>query len=359
MDKIKSSLLTRCSGVSCFYMAIVPMEARLVDVLPVGENWQYEPKWDGFRCLVYRKGSNIDLQSKAGKPLQFYFPELVKAIGELSPSEFILDGEIVVPVDDGLDFNQLLQRIHPAISRVKKLAAEYPAHLMVFDVLSDEKGRSLLDLPLAQRRQHLEVFARKHFSKGSLLHLSPATADLSQARAWMEGRGSFLDGVIAKRLDLPYAAGQRTAMEKFKRIHTADCVVGGFRYGGNSKTAVGSLLLGLYDKDGLLHHVGFTSGIAKEERSKLLKVLTPLIQEPGFTGNRPGGPSRWSTERSEEWQPLKPKLVVEVSFDHVTQGRFRHGTKIIRWRPDRAPAQCTMEQIASPLRKRPLFDLIA
>jgi ATP-dependent DNA ligase len=341
-------------GKNLSHKTIEPMEALLVDAIPSGAGWQYEPKWDGFRCIVFRDGKNVLLQSKSGKPLDRYFPELVQAIREVAVTDFILDGEIVVPSEGGLDFNQLLQRIHPAESRVRKLAAEHPARLMVFDILSDKKGTSLMDLPLGERRKHLEKFARQFFIKNAGLHLSPCTTDLAQAQQWMERRGSFLDGIIAKRMDLPYAAGKRTAMEKYKKIRTADCVVGGFRYSSEART-VGSLLLGLYDQ-GLLHHVGFASGISAEERKSLLTKLRPLISPPGFTGRAPGGPSRWSTERSAQWEPLKPELVVEVSFDHVTEERFRHGTKIIRWRPDKAPRQCTMEQIRPPKTKNALLD---
>ncbi|HWD18157.1 MAG TPA: ATP-dependent DNA ligase, partial [Verrucomicrobiae bacterium] len=334
------------------------MEAKLVEALPAGAAWQYEPKWDGFRCIIFRQGAQIRLQSKSEKPLDRYFPELMESVAKIRAKQFVLDGEIVIPAENGVDFDQLLQRIHPAASRVRKLAAEHPAHFMAFDLLGDESGRDLLKTPLAERRPQLERFAQKYFSKIPRLHLSPATTALAQAQQWLEGPGCFLDGLIAKRLDLPYAPGERSAMQKFKRIRTADCVVGGFRYAGHAQEAVGSLLLGLYE-GGLLHHVGFTSGIAQAERTKLLRKLKPLIQAPGFTGHAPGGPSRWSTERSESWQPLRPELVVEVSFDHVTQNRFRHGTRILRWRPDKAPEQCTMEQITpTATGHRPVFDLI-
>lgn len=323
-----------------------PMEALLVASLPEGKQWQYEPKWDGFRCLVCRDGNEVTLKSKSGKPLDRYFPELVAAALNVPAHKFMLDGEIVVPVEEGIDFNQLLQRIHPAESRVRKLAAEHPAHLMLFDLLEDQRGNSLLDKPLAKRRPRLEAFVRRYLKKSPLLHLSSATTDVALARKWLESRGSFLDGIIAKRLDRPYAAGQRTAMEKYKRIRTADCVVGGFRYLTKTKE-VGSLLLGLYD-GGVLHHVGFVSGIRAQDRHALTKKLRPLIAPPGFTGRAPGGPSRWSTARSAEWVPLKPELVVEVSYDHVTDNRFRHGTKLIRWRPDKAPEQCAMDQILPP-----------
>jgi len=334
--------------------ALLPMEALLVDEIPVGKEWQYEPKWDGFRCLAFGNLGKVKLQSKSGKPLDRYFPELVAALQQVSAKHFILDGEIVIPVAQGVDFDQLLQRIHPAASRVKKLSVEHPAHFMIFDLLADEKGASLVDTALGKRRPLLEAFARKFLKRAKLLHLSPATLKVAEARKWLEKRGTFLDGIIAKRVDLAYAPGERTAMQKYKRIRTADCVVGGFRYSSKSTDEVGSLLLGLY-KNGLLNHVGFTSGIKAEDRKALLKKLLPLIEPPGFTGQKPGGPSRWSTARSDEWEPLKPKLVVEVSFDHVSGGRFRHGTHIIRWRPDKAPEQCTIEQIATPKTKNQVF----
>ncbi len=324
---------------------IAPMEANLVEKLPEGAHWQYEPKWDGFRCLAFRDGTSVVLQSKSGKPLDRYFPELLSALGGLKPRRFIVDGEIVIPGEGGSDFDQLLQRIHPAASRVKKLSEEHPAQFEIFDLLADEKGAPLMGELLSLRRQKLERFAKAYLSGQRLLRLSPMTTDLSVAKDWFNRRDSALDGLMAKRRDMGYAAGERTAMEKYKRIRTADCVLGGFRYAGDAKDAVGSLLLGLYE-DGLLHHVGFASGLKTSERKELLKKLKPLIQAPGFSGRAPGGPSRWSTERSVQWVPLKPELVVEVRFDAVTANRFRHGTKILRWRPDKAPRQCKMEQLA-------------
>ena len=319
------------------------MEALLVEELPQGREWQYEPKWDGFRCLVFRQGENITLQSKAGRPLGRYFPELVEEILRLSANQFVLDGEIVSYANDQLDFDQLLQRIHPVASRIKMLAAQNPAHLMVFDLLADENGRPLAEFPLADRRRSLEQFARAQFPKKSLIRLSPVTKSLARARKWLSEPGSFFDGIVAKRLDLAYSPGKRDAMQKYKPKRTADCVVGGFWYAAKSK-AVGSLLLGLYE-GGLLHHVGFISGFNAAERKALEKKLRPLIAPPGFTGRAPGGPSRWSTERTATWTPLRPKLVVEVSYDHVTGERFRHGTKLLRWRPDKNPRQCTLERI--------------
>jgi len=322
---------------------IPTMEATSVDDIPAGPEWQYEPKWDGFRCLVFRHGDTVELQSKAGKPLTRYFPDVVESARALSAREFVLDGEIVVPRGRTFSFDDLLQRIHPAASRIAKLANETPALLVVFDLLEDEHGHPLLDVPLAERRLKLEAFAKNNFS-GDGVRLSPATTKLSNAKDWLKQVGATLDGIIAKRRDAPYAAGTRDAMVKVKNYRSADCVVGGFRYGTNSKL-VGSLLLGLYDDAGLLHHVGFTSSIARAEKAALTAKLEKLKGGSGFTGNAPGGPSRWSTERSAEWVPLRPKLVVEVCYDHFSGERFRHGTRLMRWRPDKAPEQCTIEQV--------------
>jgi ATP-dependent DNA ligase len=320
-----------------------PMEAKSVARIPTGEGWQYEPKWDGFRCLVFRDGKKIDLRSKSGQPLARYFPDVVEAVAKLKAKAFVLDGEIVVPAGKALSFDALLQRIHPAESRVKKLAKETPAILVVFDLIADERGKSLTTLPLKERRKRLEIFGRKYFPKSGKMRLSPATTDLKQAERWLGDVGATLDGIIAKRLDAPYVP-DRSAMQKIKSFRSADTVVGGFRYGTGEKT-VGSLLLGLYDDKGLLHHVGFTSSIPRHERKALTAKLEKLISPPGFTGQAPGGPSRWSTKRSAEWQPLKPKLVAEVCYDHVTGDRFRHGTKFMRWRPDKSPRQCTFDQL--------------
>ncbi|HZO85793.1 MAG TPA: ATP-dependent DNA ligase [Verrucomicrobiae bacterium] len=321
------------------------MEALLVDDLPIGDGWQYEPKWDGFRCLIFRDGKEVYLQSKAGQPLARYFPELVEAVLALKADRFVVDGEIAVPLKERLSFDDLLQRIHPAASRIQRLSKETPAIFIAFDLLVAD-GESIVDKTLESRRTLLEQFAKKTFPKNRQIRLSPASTDLRVAQKWFNTVGTDLDGIIAKRTDMQYRSGERTGMQKMKRIRTADCVVGGFRYGSKAKKLVGSLLLGLYDDDGALHHVGFCSGIRNEEKPALTKKLEALIRPPGFTGRAPGGPSRWSTERSTEWQPLKPKLVVEVSYDHFTGGRFRHGTSLIRWRPDKAPTQCKMDQVA-------------
>ena len=320
------------------------MEALLVSEIPAGENWEYEPKWDGFRCLAFRDGHTVQLQSKSGQTLERYFPEVVEALLKLKPSKFVLDGELVIPVNDGLSFDDLLQRIHPAASRVLKLSRETPAQFVIFDLLVDESGKALIDLPLGKRRPKLESFAKKYLAKNKSIELSPKTNDLAVAREWLSTTGIKLDGVIAKRLDFPYRSGERDGMQKVKRMRTADCVVGGFRYASKGKV-VGSLLLGLYDAEGLLHHVGYTSSFTEAQRKELTIKLEELIKPPGFTGNKPGGPSRWSTKRTSEWEPLATKLVVEVQYDHFTGGRFRHGTKFLRWRPDKKPKQCLITQV--------------
>jgi len=321
-----------------------PMEARLVDALPTGKEWQYEPKWDGFRCLAYRDGAKVDLMSKAGKPLARYFPDLVETIGALTAKRFVLDGEIVIPHDGSLSFDELLLRIHPAKSRVLLLAGQHPATLIVFDLLVDAKGKSLVKQPLAERRAALEAFLSTHVPTEARVRLSPATKKMVTVKRWFRSVGGGLDGVVAKRLDLPYQSGTRDGMEKMKSMRTAECVVGGFRYASKGKV-VGSLLLGLYDEGGLLHHVGFTSNIPNDEKPAITKKLEKLRKPPGFTGQAPGGPSRWSTERSSEWEPLAPKLVVEVQYDHFSGGRFRHGTSFLRWRPDKPPRKCTIAQV--------------
>lgn len=316
------------------------MEAKLVDSLPEGGGWQFEPKWDGFRCLVFRDGKDVELHSKSGKPLGRYFPEVVEQVLGLKTQRFVIDGELIIPIGDVLSFEALQLRLHPAESRVRKLAAKTPAKLMLFDCLAMD-GESLVERPLSERREALERFFAEAGGEG--LELSPFTEDCDVAKAWLESAGAALDGVVAKRRKEAYVPGER-AMLKIKQLRTADCVVGGFRYGTNSKE-VGSLLLGLYNEAGKLDHVGFTSAIPSEGRAALTKRLEALVEAPGFTGNAPGGPSRWSTERSGDWQPLRPELIAEVRYDHVTGRRFRHGTKFLRWRPDKAPEQCRMDQL--------------
>ena len=320
------------------------MEALSVDTIPVGEAWRYEPKWDGFRCLAFRDGDKVELQSKSGRAMGRYFPELVAALGKLKPRKFVLDGEIVVPAGIAFSFDALLQRIHPAPSRIRKLAEETPALLIVFDLLVDAGGERLTDKPLDERRRALELFCKKHCRRSPNVRVSPSSTNLAAAKEWLRRTGATLDGVIAKRRDFNYRAGDRSGMQKIKNFRSADCVVGGFRYNENSPL-VGSLLLGLYDRKGRLNHVGFTSTIKRQDKPGLTKKLKSLAGPSGFTGNAPGGPSRWATKRSAEWVPLQPKLVVEVCYDHFTGERFRHGTRLLRWRPDKAPKQCTMDQI--------------
>jgi ATP-dependent DNA ligase len=323
-------------------IGLEPMEAKLVTELPDEPGWQFEPKWDGFRCLAYHAGSQVDLRAKSGKPLARYFPEVVAMLKALPQKTFIVDGELAIPIGDALSFDALQMRIHPAESRIKKLAVETPASLILFDMLLDAKSRSLIEMPLTKRRAALEGFYK---AAGEIegLKLSTYTLDRDKARRWLDDARGSLDGVVAKRIDGAYLPGER-AMLKVKRLRTADCVVGGFRYASGTNE-VGSLLLGLYDEDGKLDHVGFTSTISNAERPALTKQLEALVAPPGFTGKAPGGPSRWSTERTGEWEPVKPKLVVEVRYDHVTGDRFRHGTKLVRFRPDKAPRQCTFEQL--------------
>jgi ATP-dependent DNA ligase len=290
---------------------------------------------------VFRSGNAVELQSKAGKPLGRYFPEVVERLRRISQERFVVDGELIIPVGDVLSFDALQLRLHPAESRIRKLSAATPAQLMLFDCLLSPEGDSLIDQPLSQRRKALEDFHRR--AGASELQLSAYTEDRALAQAWLDSAGGALDGVVAKRSDGIYEAGER-AMLKIKQLRTADCVVGGFRYAAKGRE-VGSLLLGLYNDEGKLDHVGFTSAIPAEEKAALTKQLEGLIESPGFTGSAPGGPSRWSTERSGDWQPLRSELVVEVRYDHVTGNRFRHGTKFLRWRPDKAPEQCRMDQL--------------
>jgi ATP-dependent DNA ligase len=328
------------------------MEALLAAELPEGKGWQFEPKWDGFRCLARRDGDEVTLTSKSGKPLARYFPEVAEMLHGLKTRQFLLDGELIIPVGDALSFDALQLRLHPAESRVRKLAKETPAELMAFDLLELD-GKSLAALPLSKRREKLEQFFARN--EAPALQLSPMTCDRNVAIGWLERSGGALDGVIAKRADQDYRSGER-AMIKVKQQRTADCVVGGFRH-AEKKKVVGSLLLGLYDEQGLLNHVGFTSAIPSAERPALTSDLEALIEPPGFTGSAPGGPSRWNTARSMAWEPLKPVLVVEVRYDQVTGRRFRHGTGFVRWRPDKDPKQCTFEQLAPELKPSELNEL--
>ncbi|HEX3809553.1 MAG TPA: ATP-dependent DNA ligase [Rhizomicrobium sp.] len=321
-----------------------PMEARLVSELPRQVGWQFEPKWYGFRCLAFKRSGKTDLRAKSGKALTRFFPEIAQALEAIPAKRFVLDGELLIPRANLLSFDALQMRLHPAQSRIEKISRETPALLMCFDMLENTAGENLLPQPLTQRRKELEALFGA-FHKQTRLRLSPYSCSYSQALAWLRKTGQrALDGVIAKPLDEPYQPGKR-AMMKVKCLRTADCVVGGFRYATGSNL-VGSLLLGLYNDKGKLDHVGFTSGIADADRKALTKKLEALRGGEGFTGDAPGGPSRWSTERSAEWVALKPKFVAEVQYDHVTGERFRHGTRFLRCRPDKAPKQCDFDQLA-------------
>ncbi len=324
---------------------LAPMEAKAVSELPSTGHWQFEPKWDGFRCLAFKAGEHLELRGKSGKTLGRYFPEILSSMREIDFDRFVVDGELVIALDRQFSFDALQMRLHPADSRIRRLSQETPATLILFDMLVDPDGAVLVDEPLSHRRRALENFATA--AKTGRFELSPYTLDRAAAERWLQNSNTTnIDGVVAKLLDGPYLPGQRT-MLKIKQQRTADCVVGGFRYASGSKD-VGSLLLGLYDDQGKLDHVGFTATLTKAERPVLTRRLERLRQPPGFTGRAPGGPSRWSTDRSGEWVPIAPKLVVEVRFDQVTNDRFRHGTKLLRWRRDKSPRQCTFEQIRAP-----------
>jgi ATP-dependent DNA ligase len=320
-------------------IAAMPMEARSQAELPAGEGWWYEPKWDGFRCLAFKAEGRVELLAKSGKSLARFFPEVVEWLQRIEADTFGLDGELLAQDGDRFAFEVLQLRLHPAESRIRKLAVETPATFALFDMLVDLDGADLRDRPHRERHERLEVFVDRF--GGPRLTLSPGTGDPRLAQTWLaDGK---LEGVVAKRRDGPYLEGER-AMVKVKRLRSADCVVGGFRY-ASTGGRVGSLLLGLYDDAGRLNHVGFTSGFAGIDKDELTQRLEALRGGPGFTGRAPGGPSRWATERSAEWEPLRHELVVEVGFDHVSDQRFRHGTRLLRFRPDKAPAQCRVEQL--------------
>ena len=326
--------------------AFAAMEMRAVDSIPEGPGWLYEPKWDGFRCLAHRDGETVALTSKAGQPLARYFPEIVAALQSLDADRFSLDGELVVPVAGALSFDALQQRIHPAASRVAMLATKTRALYLVFDLLR-LGSQDCIDEPLEARRRKLETFA-SHFTSTAPLRLSPATVSRAVVDRWFESVGGALDGVIAKKLGVAYASGSRDAAVKIKRMRTADCVIGGFRYAKDSTSRVGSLLLGLYDARGLLNYIGFCSAFSTSEREQLVARLKSYVGEPGFTGGAPdSAPSRWNRgeERDRTYVKLKPELVIEVEYDQVTGGRIRHGTRLVRWRPDKPARACTTEQL--------------
>jgi len=306
---------------------IEPQLARSRPELPVGEQWSYEPKYDGFRAIAFVDGEQCTIQSRGGKPLSRYFPEVTFPDGR-----YVIDGEIVIDsADGGQDFGALQQRIHPARSRIQMLAESTPARYVAFDLLASD-DQALLELPFAERRARLEELL------SGKLALTPLTREVEQAEPWL-GRG---EGVVAKDCDAPYRPGQRVGMVKVKRVRTIDAVVVGYRPGKEEGT-VGSLILGLYDRAGKLHVVGHSSGLRAAEKRALVSKLTPY--ESGQRGH--GDPSRWKSEKELEWIELRPELVVEVAFDHVSDGRIRHGTKILRWREDKAPVDCSLEQMGT------------
>lgn len=319
----------------------VPMEAKVQEQLPTGPGWQFEPKWDGFRAVAYRDGDDVYIASRNQRPLTRYFPELVPAVRAITPRRVVLDGEIIIFAGAGMDFDLLQLRLHPAASRVSMLAGQTPASLIVFDALADG-DEDLRQLPLRERRTRLE---RLLGNPPPPVYLSPVTQDIAVAQGWLDRYdGSGLDGIVAKRLDQGYKSGER-AMVKVKKHRTVDCVVGGFRWSSSGKSSVGSLLLGLY-RGKSLEFVGHTSGFNAAERRELVALLTPLMRGESFgEGRAPGGPSRWATERTLEWEAVRPELVCEVAFDRVINGRFRHGVGFIRWRPDKNPRDCTFDQI--------------
>jgi ATP-dependent DNA ligase len=336
---------------------VKPMLAKLSRELPEPDGMLYEPKWDGFRCIVFRDGDEVELGSRNEKPLTRYFPELPPALRASLPERCVVDGEIVIAGDNGLEFEALLQRIHPAASRIKMLAETTPASFVAFDLLAvgddDLRGR-----PFSERRAALETAL-----SGSQppVYLTPATADRAVAADWFDRfEGAGLDGVVAKPLTLPYREDERV-MLKVKHARTADCVVGGFRWHKDG-AGVGSLLLGLYDDEGTLHHVGVASSFSVARRKELVDELAPyreraldghpwagwmdaVADAAGAGGRMPGGQSRWNAGRSMEWEPLRPELVVEVAFDHLQGDRFRHATSFVRWRPEREPRSCTYSQL--------------
>jgi ATP-dependent DNA ligase len=317
------------------------METRQVERIPEGEQWTYEPKWDGFRCIAFRDGDDVELQSKAGQSLTRYFPEIVAALLRAQSNGFAVDGELFIEEETGFDFDALLQRIHPAASRVRLLAQQTPAVYALFDLLAE--GRSAVYAsPLTARRKRLERFVARNFHDSRIIVLSPATDESTIAGKWLAGDATRTDGVIAKR-NVPYAFGSRDAVVKIKRQYTADCVVGGFRTAKDGSIA--SLLLGLYDDDGKLHHVGFVGSLSAVQREHAAALLNPIVEPPGFTGAAPGGPSRWRRTESSTWFPVRPQIVVEVAFDRVTGRRFRHAARLLRWRADKAARQCTMDQL--------------
>ncbi|HEV7680174.1 MAG TPA: ATP-dependent DNA ligase [Candidatus Dormibacteraeota bacterium] len=324
---------------------VAPMLAKLQPDIPHQPGWLYEPKWDGFRAIVFRDGDSVEIASRNGQTLQRYFPELLDELKAALPERAVVDGEIVIAGPRGLDFDALLQRIHPAVSRVTMLAEKTPASFIAFDMLAAGDD-DLRGWPTAERRARLEREVRPTMR----VALTPHTRDAAEAAEWFTRyEGAGLDGVIAKPEALPYVENERLWV-KIKHGRTCDCVVGGYRRASAAGGGVASLLLGLYDENGVLHHVGHTSSFNAAQRRELLDTLGPLEGGESFGGGRtPGGPSRWSQGRDMTWIPVQPTLVCEVSFDQLQTGRFRHASRFLRWRPDKDPAQCTYDQLEPPL----------
>jgi ATP-dependent DNA ligase len=309
---------------------VAPQLARSAKALPEGADWRYEPKWDGFRTIVFREGDRIQLQSRNGRPMNRYFPEVVEQVDKLPGKRLVLDGEMVVIVDGMQEFDLLSQRIHPAASRVERLARETPAHFVAFDLLAED-DEVLLELPYQERRERLSAVVR------APVELTPCTADLEDAGQWLTGTS---EGVIAKQADAPYRPGERTGMVKVKRMRSADAVVQAFRFGKEEGT-VGSLILGMYDDDGELRVVGHTSSFRAKQKRELLELLEPYrTHEQGS-----GEPSRWKSDEELVWEGLRPELVCEVEFDHITGNRIRHGARFKRWREDKDPGECLISQL--------------
>jgi ATP-dependent DNA ligase len=337
-----------------FSPPLEPMLARLAAEVPDGSGWLYEPKWDGFRAIVFRDGDEVFIQSRDRKPLDRYFPELPPVLREGLPARCVIDGEIVIPGPAGLDFDSLLLRIHPAASRVAMLAAATPASFIAWDVLALDDD----DLRSRAQKERRAIIEAELAGAPPPLHLTPATLDADVARDWFERfEGAGLDGVIAKPLDAPYQPGKR-AMFKVKHVRTADCVVAGFRWHKEGAGMVGSLLLGLFDDDGSLHHVGIAASFSRERRRELARELEPLrrnaleghpwaawASEPGGGQRMPGATSRWNRGKDLSWEPLRIERVAEVAYDHLQGDRFRHATTFRRWRPDKAPTDCRYDQL--------------
>ena len=333
-----------------FAPPIEPMLAKLQRELPPGDGWLFEPKWDGFRSIVFKDGGDVYIQSRDLKPFNRYFPELVPALAEDLPDRVVVDGEIVVPGTDGsLDFDLLQMRIHPAESRIRMLSQKTPSSFIAFDLLA-EGDDDLRQTPFSERRERLAVALKaasdpsRRRVRGTQILLTPQTDTREEAEAWFDGLSRLsVEGVVAKRPEMGYRPGDR-AMVKVKHVKTADCVVGGYRVSKSGK-GVGSLLLGLYDDDGVLHFVGHTSSFKAQERVDIQEMLRPLEREESFgRGRTPGGPSRWS-QREDPWISVRPVLVCEVQYDKLQGDRFRHATTFVRWRKDRKPRSCTFDQI--------------